>query len=177
MISIHALREEGDHVADPGNFALNQFLSTPSARRATQIEIVVEVSKQYFYPRPPRGGRPAMLGLVTITRLFLSTPSARRATGFSRCTPPNERYFYPRPPRGGRLRWPQNWHDGKIFLSTPSARRATAQRGGFKGLLNISIHALREEGDSGWLWGNPCTWNFYPRPPRGGRLVYSGASA
>ena len=37
--------------------------------------------------------------------------------------------------------------------------------------LDISNHALREEGDAGppdYLGGNG---NFYPRPPRGGRLV------
>ena len=35
-----------------------------------------------------------------------------------------------------------------IFLSTPSARRATS-KSSFRGLtLRISIHALREEGDS-----------------------------
>ena len=34
-----------------------------------------------------------------------------------------------------------------IFLSTPSARRATARREPLKGAANISIHALREEGD------------------------------
>ena len=34
------------------------------------------------------------------------------------------------------------------FLSTPSARRATRVRHQFSGLLQISIHALREEGDS-----------------------------
>ena len=36
----------------------------------------------------------------------------------------------------------------KRFLSTPSARRATRVRHQFSGLLQISIHALREEGDS-----------------------------
>ena len=59
------------------------------------------------------------------------------------------RYFYPRPPRGGR---PQR--QGVIML----------------GDLDISIHALREEGDT---FGRPvlCWYaNFYPRPPRGGRL-------
>ena len=58
---------------------------------------------------------------------------------------------------------------------------------------NISIHALREEGDGSMLVNLPLsssflstpsarratvrvhepkarTWNFYPRPPRGGRL-------
>ena len=34
-----------------------------------------------------------------------------------------------------------------IFLSTPSARRATAFKGCSRKLQDISIHALREEGD------------------------------
>ena len=36
--------------------------------------------------------------------------------------------------------------------------------------IRISIHALREEGDarSAALWHD--SGNFYPRPPRGGRL-------
>ena len=40
---------------------------------------------------------------------------------------------------------------------------------GKQGLL-ISIHALREEGDSGMRSGALNRSNFYPRPPRGGRL-------
>ena len=38
----------------------------------------------------------------------------------------------------------------------------------------ISIHALREEGDN----GTACLWSaafdFYPRPPRGGRHEHGG---
>ena len=33
----------------------------------------------------------------------------------------------------------------------------------------ISIHALREEGDSQHTLGKAADINFYPRPPRGGR--------
>ena len=36
-------------------------------------------------------------------------------------------------------------------------------------LLPISIHALREEGDVFGLSGIRLTYDFYPRPPRGGR--------
>ena len=35
QISIHALREEGDPIPTPRRGESNQFLSTPSARRAT----------------------------------------------------------------------------------------------------------------------------------------------
>ena len=59
-----------------------------------------------------------------IIKEFLSTPSARRATV---------------------LVWSRNSSEG--FLSTPSARRAT-HRAAHPGLSReISIHALREEGD------------------------------
>ena len=77
-----------------------------------------------FYPRPPRGGRPAILVLCGGRQVFLSTPSARRAT-----------------------RYPGQSCDPFVFLSTPSARRATAAAGGSRSNGRISIHALREEGD------------------------------
>ncbi len=58
LISIHALREEGDQGGRPMK-TLNQiFLSTPSARRATAIFAVFPAPNADFYPRPPRGGRP-----------------------------------------------------------------------------------------------------------------------
>ena len=79
-----------------------------------------------------------------------------------------------------------------IFQSTPSARRATRFFLHIAGQVNISIHALREEGDSSccarssrggrfqstpsarrattalW-WSTPSSAHFNPRPPRGGR--------
>ena len=58
FISIHALREEGDLFPRGGDLGLMEFLSTPSARRAT-------------FPRE---------GSFAATKRFLSTPSARRAT-------------------------------------------------------------------------------------------------
>ena len=57
-------------------------------------------------------------------------------------------YFYPRPPRGGR----------------PFDLR------GLSKMVDISIHALREEGDSARTLTTTTVRNFYPRPPRGGRL-------
>ena len=59
--------------------------------------------------------------------------------------------------------------DVAVFLSTPSARRATLQpQQGQRG-KPISIHALREEGDSSGLISSKWMCDFYPRPPRGGR--------
>ena len=77
-----------------------------------------------FYPRPPRGGR-------------LTTASF--------CT--HATNFYPRPPRGGRLISLSIVMAAEIFLSTPSARRATRPEWRQGQGLQISIHALREEGD------------------------------
>ena len=57
-----------------------------------------------------------------------------------------------------------------LFLSTPSARRATADRRTTGKQPQISIHALREEGDADPRPQCPPDHNFYPRPPRGGRL-------
>ena len=105
LISIHALREEGD-----------TWQSAPGGVAA------------YFYPRPPRGGRPTILldncndvgisihalreegdlGNVAhsaLQKLFLSTPSARRATVIT-C----------------------HYTGSNTFLSTPSARRATVPK-------------------------------------------------
>ena len=60
--------------------------------------------------------------------------------------------FYPRPPRGGRLT--QLGYDiaSLKFLSTPSARRATIVCKVDFTAWNISIHALREEGDLRHRW-------------------------
>ena len=104
---------------------LVQFLSTPSARRATRSGRCLRGSWSYFYPRPPRGGRPATSLQVYSSPIFLSTPSARRATSRQSSCCWCSSYFYPRPPRGGRL---------SVFQ--PVA-----------GIEKISIHALREEGD------------------------------
>ena len=57
------------------------------------------------------------------------------------------------------------------FLSTPSARRATFEAEHITGILCISIHALREEGDPGTAAQHQRAAHFYPRPPRGGRLI------
>ena len=178
------------------------FLSTPSARRATKpntanrrnahisIHALREEGDQprpiypappgYFYPRPPRGGRPPSRVLTMDELKFLSTPSARRATpqhrrfynaqtisihalreeGDARCLicECRERYFYPRPPRGGRLTPSPQIDADFLFLSTPSARRATVRRQRRWPKSFISIHALREEGDPKERRQHPARW-------------------
>ncbi len=58
----------------------DQFLSTPSARRATVVANDYVNITNDFYPRPPRGGRRNTAYQRAIADIFLSTPSARRAT-------------------------------------------------------------------------------------------------
>ena len=148
---------------------IDKFLSTPSARRATFFRPVICVilaisihalreegdgtfprclsTLSYFYPRPPRGGRPFEILAVSL-HLVISIhalreegdPSPRFARG-------GARDFYPRPPRGGRRLGTSGRNQGRDFYPRPP-------RGGRQGLLYklsafsfISIHALREEGD------------------------------
>ena len=103
--------------------------------------------KMNFYPRPPRGGRHDGEEQEAGGQKISIHALREEGDGGGVQQIPPQADFYPRPPRGGRqitavARVLQN-----IFLSTPSARRATVypphrQRPG-----NISIHALREEGD------------------------------
>ena len=191
MISIHALREEGDQDAARLSEHRYKFLSTPSARRATeakggrggQTTISIHALREegdvsatsgeqtrsisihalreegdawiskspgvpfYFYPRPPRGGRPLRPNVLKwscrISIHALREEGDQRHAFFH----PVVKYFYPRPPRGGRL-----------FLSMMASH-----------VREISIHALREEGDQCNVMGLPHLQDFYPRPPRGGR--------
>ena len=83
-------------------------------------------SGPYFYPRPPRGGRP------------YKPDSGALLTS----------YFYPRPPRGGRLvsnAKQMGWNQ----ISTHALREEGDEVVGFANILDayISTHALREEGD------------------------------
>ena len=80
------------------------------------------------------------------------------------------RNFYPRPPRGGRQRQPN--HKGKRKNFYPRPPRGGRPMAAFlPGIYEISIHALREEGDC-WRTLYPAAMGyFYPRPPRGGRHI------
>ena len=117
-----------------------------------------------FYPRPPRGGRPGPF------RWPFSTPGisihALREEG-DRCSgqaagPAAD--FYPRPPRGGRRLNGKTQILPLKFLSTPSARRATLLSFLWPITVTISIHALREEGDSRSNTRNTSSLRFLSTP-------------
>ena len=124
-ISIHALREEGDCRFITCSTSAKLFLSTPSARRATRNSISLGHCRSYFYPRPPRGGRP-LTPRKARPRLAISIHALREEGDHD---PPTrataQGNFYPRPPRGGRQMEKMKKSQTRKFLSTPSARRAT----------------------------------------------------
>ena len=145
-ISIHALREEGDH-RGRADAALLRSISIHALREegdgvCSGIGSWLDIS---IHALREEGDRRARSSTVTLM------------------------HFYPRPPRGGRPRKGIRFCGLILFLSTPSARRATFPRLVNISAIVISIHALREEGDGKRPRCSSSTHNFYPRPPRGGR--------
>ena len=59
-----------------------------------------------------------------------------------------------------------------IFLSTPSARRATVGEVPFTYLVLEFLSTPSARRATGAIHGGETfQWNFYPRPPRGGRRI------
>ena len=82
-----------------------------------------------------------------IQRKFLSTPSARRATPDSLLLFSFAMYFYPRPPRGGRPEVNEHRpHSSQISIHALREEGDLDPSQSLRG-VRISIHALREEGD------------------------------
>ena len=111
-------------MADFGGDSFVVFLSTPSARRATRTSCTRSLPMR-FLSTPSARRATYRYATYKATAIFLSTPSARRATRASSSRRCHSMYFYPRPPRGGR----------------------PAPYAAIRWLEDISIHALREEGD------------------------------
>ena len=146
LISIHALRKEGDVGGSPKSQHMYDF-----------------------NPRPPQGGRLAV-GIDHIGQLRISIHALRKegdwthqnASSYScisihalrkegdrrpRTCAVQSQNFNPRPPQGGRPCTPSVLAQICKFQSTPSARRATAGAVLGHAAHDISIHALRKEGD------------------------------
>ena len=103
-----------------------RFLSTPSARRATQARQRPCRSRRNFYPRPPRGGRRRSCR-TTGHRQSISIHALREEGDFC--------YFFRFVP---------------FYMISIHALREEGDVDVFYAFcgLRISIHALREEGDS-----------------------------
>ena len=146
-----------------------RFLSTPSARRATQDQIHHLWRGGHFYPRPPRGGRPSQPSFRIHLTPFLSTPSARRATKSKRTA----RIFTPISIHALREEGDRNAKGQQtvhfIFLSTPSARRATRVPNVFVELAKFLSTPSARRATPASMACSLLRPYFYPRPPRGGR--------
>ena len=128
-------------------------------------------------------------------RSFRISIHALRGEGDDR--PPKNRKrlenFNPRPPWGGRPSYPPLFTQNLGFQSTPSVGRATCTAENCDACANISIHALRGEGDQNAAFAAIASHRFQstpsvgrateispppldnnidfnPRPPWGGRL-------
>ena len=147
IISIHALRVEGDVGFHRDVRKAVEFLSTPSGWRATASRSINRIRTRYFYPRPPGGGR-LLLYLCSQNAEIISIHALRVEGDQSwiLLSPPDFN-FYPRPPGGGRLGSQGRRVRRAEFLSTPSGWRATRRCGQLVRGYAISIHALRVEGD------------------------------
>ena len=169
-ISIHALREEGDGFSQASTCRSKSFLSTPSARRATQVRRDQWRVQVYFYPRPPRGGR--LFEVILMEAGHGISIHALREEGDPPGAPAAawRAYFYPRPPRGGRRGRVRHRPQGVAISIHALREEGDGRQHVHSDVLSISIHALREEGDSVGPSTSPSATYFYPRPPRGGRL-------
>ena len=151
-----------------------KFLSTPSARRATwlcgQQEQPEQISIHALREEgdgKPRPWRKHHIISIHALREEGDAPSGRNTPDI-----PN---FYPRPPRGGRpLRFAVTAKRQKDFYPRPPRGGRPFPHGTKLTASQISIHALREEGDSCLFIAWIVSSDFYPRPPRGGRPVSVG---
>ena len=184
-ISIHALRVEGDPGAAGGSASKRGFLSTPSGWRATCTYRRSFATVFYFYPRPPGGGRLKVSPFSHDGLVFLSTPSGWRAT--TDIYRQQSAFVFLSMPSGWRATWrqgerrqptrflstPSGWRATDrarleeprgVFLSTPSGWRATGIRLLYRCEREISIHALRVEGDRSIEKGKHVCLRFLSTP-------------
>ena len=150
LISIHALREEGDRLHSAMRPATSDFYPRPprgGRRLGDYFGLPTGVN---FYPRPPRGGRRRYAVVPhQYIRIFLSTPSARRAT----------RHRLAHVARFCIISIHALREEGDPVLPQQSARHE-----------EISIHALREEGDI-CAWLSPCNTSSFLSTPSARRAT------
>ena len=167
-ISIHALHEEGDFRDRPAR-TLSLIISIHALREEGDFSFLSGAARRgYFYPRPPRGGRPEKTPEILLHNNFYPRPprGGRRSWCAMWWTWTN---FYPRPPRGGR-REAAGVCAVQLLISIHALREEGDQSQPVADACPpISIHALREEGDGPSLRPEILFRHFYPRPPRGGR--------
>ena len=154
MISIHAPRVGSDGNSDYIKLAQIIFLSTLPAWGATRLSPVHCLSKMHFYPRSPRGERPAqiIISIQNVCNFYPRSPRGeRRLLQLFICR--LFLNFYPRSPRGERLASAWAMSETLVFLSTLPAWGASSRCRWWLKLLVISIHAPRVGSDTGNCYG------------------------
>ena len=148
------------------------FLSTPPSRVATCQSPVKTPRIKCFYPRHPRGWRPKNAQRPRRGSLFLSTPPSRVATTkVSEVVNKVIDVSIHATLAGGDAIRIHRCVAILVFLSTPPSRVATGHRTQSVKDTSVSIHATLAGGDSGHPPQGPAQHRFYPRHPRGWRLL------
>ena len=145
-ISIHAPREGSDGQAQRGQPGSKKISIHAPREGSDVLKVVSRIVTDHFYPRSPRGERPA-----------------RWDHSPTRC------HFYPRSPRGERPAQ-AGMTVSAYVISIHAPREGSdefAQPGRQGG--GISIHAPREGSDSPGRPAHGPPGDFYPRSPRGER--------
>ena len=170
LISIHALRGEGDLDTLNRSIRVLRFQSTPSVGRATLFMCFEKIVSVIFQSTPSVGRATKWTYPKTGGAKFQSTPSVGRATKIA--IPIRKRGVISiHALRGeGDYQGAGNNSDAEKFQSTPSVGRATGKLSVDTATSAISIHALRGEGDSSRCSSVSPLIDFNPRPPWGGRL-------
>ena len=169
------MRPMGERLAMPGcraEYAVSwgkEFLSTPSARRATGGAAEPRRTHGISIHALREEGDLIRIQRAAPQKRFLSTPSVRRATSPRPSSRRVSKISIHALREEGDFTVSNSFSPVSIFLSTPSVRRATGQQDTYRRLCGISIHALREEGDVAEALFSEGLKDFYPRPPRGGR--------
>ena len=148
-ISTCALREEGDPAIIKITDSHSGFLSTPSARRATDRQKHSSRTFTISIHALREEGDGMCWGFPRRRPKFLSTPSARRATISGAEHRAHGTDFYPRPPRGGRPRRGRCSRSVMLISIHALREEGDGSAGVGRSIELISIHALREEGD--WM--------------------------
>ena len=192
-ISIHAPREgSDDRVA--GSVSLVQ-ISIHAPREGSDLSWYADsaAAQLFLSTLPARGATLAVREATAFSRISIHAPR-EGSDGIRQPGACRHPHFYPRSPRGERLVPLYDEEDGALFLSTLPARGATLVVWGQCRRSAISIHAPREGSDC--LTNRPRRWpcgflstlpargatsahqiqhrantDFYPRSPRGERLL------
>ena len=165
MISIHAPREGSDKASTIPKATTTSFLSTLPARGATIIGYQEFRVQDDFYPRSPRGERPAAPRHGWWGR-SISIHAPREGSDYT-LHPQNDRvlHFYPRSPRGERPAC-AGQEEETPCISIHAPREGSDIYSVCKIIaLQISIHAPREGSDYHGSKLDGQNHNFYPRSP------------